>query len=129
MLSTNEENRARKHFAAQGIHSCYGISFEQLYGELYGDELMQSYGGSCAAESRVVAARDLVGRLSKEAREVVDVIVNIPGELVEVVAGKRGTWRGVLTVRDVRWFLHTQYGWSHRAISRALAEVKKALAC
>ena len=71
---------------------------------------------------RLVIRRDLFRRLSDEAIEVVDVVINTPAELLELVRKKES--HVTLTMRDIFFYLGERGLTSYR-LNKAFAEIKQ----
>lgn len=75
-----------------------------------------------SAERQVILS-DLYHKLSSEAKEVVQIVLETPEELVEFVAEKV-CCKGRLTTSDVKEYLR-YIGWGYPAIAGAFGELKK----
>jgi hypothetical protein len=67
---------------------------------------------------------DLFKRLSKEARETVDIVFNVPAELLAEIESK-GSHIGLITKRSLRRYLKRKKGWTFLVIGRVFDELKQ----
>ena len=88
------------------------------------EELMEKLGEAQDANNpeRAVIRRDLFRRLSDEAVEVFDVVMNVPSELLSIIAGKGSHRR--LTQSDIKRYMRREKGWPHDLIDGSLAELR-----
>lgn len=69
-----------------------------------------------------VIRRDLFRRLSDEAVEVFDLVMNVPSELLSIIAGKKSHRR--LTPSDIRRYMTGERGWPGCLVDGTLAELR-----
>lgn len=75
-------------------------------------------------EESAIIFKDMVAHLSKDARQIVQLILDTPEE----VAGLIGTMKsGEITARSLVLFLHEYWAWGKKRIDRAFWDIREML--
>lgn len=74
----------------------------------------------------MVMRKELVDRLSEEAKEVIKIIFNMPSELVGYIWGCKEKQIDKLTCHDLRQYLR-YYGWKYLVIESVFQEIRRFL--
>ncbi len=119
MDATKEERAGEKRLIVEGLDSFSGLLDDASAIEL-ADTLSEAQNAN--NPERQVIRRDSFRRLSNEAVEVFDVMLNIPSELLGMITGKRTYKR--LTLSDVRRYMIRERGWPGYLIDNTLVELK-----
>lgn len=116
---TERGKRMKAFLRSEGFDNFDRAALEEIFEELCSEHFEQQ-----AVNPEGMAIRkDLVDRLSEEAKEVIKIIFNTPSELVDYLWGCKEKQVDRLTCSNIRQYLR-YYGWKHLVIEDAFQEIK-----
>ena len=89
--------------------------------ELLRNVLAEDAEGEWEKVERAIEVNDLYHKLSKEAKEVIGLVINTPGELIQFLIDNPRLRLSMQVLKDYLRF----YGWKHIVIGKAFAEIQR----
>jgi len=113
-----DEKEAREILHAQGIHRCHGVKWSELLEETNRLNLSEN-------PERKVILKDMISKLSGEAKLVVRVVLDAPEEMVQYLWGSEEKRITKITRHDLRQYLNWSCGWPFLMIEEVFTELRE----
>jgi len=117
MTEDQREGRDEAYLQSQGIDYCYGTSWREVREQLNKQDFIET-------PESLTAFKELLESLSEEAKEVVNIVLNTPTELVDALFARKEKGKGGLNRHQLRSYLR-YCGWKYRAIETVFGELRK----
>ncbi len=114
-----KKERLEVFLRGEGLDTFECATMEEIFDELCNKHFEQR----AISPEGIAVRKDLIDRLSEEAKEVIKIIFNTPSELVEYLWGCKEKQVDKLTCHDLRQYLR-YYGWKFTVIEGVFQEIK-----
>ena len=117
MMESREEDQARGYLQGQGIDYCHGTNWREVREQLNRQDIIET-------PETLIMFKEMLDSLSKEAREVVGIVLSTPQELIEALFVGKKKGKGRLNRNQLRMYLRYR-GWKHLVIESVFGELRK----
>ena len=111
------EGEAKRYLQSNGIDYCHNMSWREVKEQLDSTNIVET-------PETITSFKERIDSLSKEAREVVEIILNTPQELLDALFMIKNNKKGRLSKNQLTQYLR-YYGWKLIVIDNVFGELEK----
>ena len=115
-MAIGRESQAKAYLQGQGVDYCVGVSWGEVRDQLNRQNNIDQ-------ETRLIM-KDFLSKLSEEARQVLEILLDVPQDLLQTIHGGLKYKKSEVSWYQIRYYLRF-LGWKYLVIDKAFKELKK----